>query len=164
MLTAQKWVVCEQSGPWAAAIRTAFARLSKNQVTPRLYEVRTLGELSIYLDERQHDLPLIEVGLENRAEALAFLARRGTQVGPFVALLGSVAGQPNPIVPKSGETPADLLWEMGAVEVVESPRQLRGLLALHERLSVARSSTIAGFGDRQSFTEWAWSTLPWQDR
>jgi len=52
---------------------------------------------------------------------------------------------------------------VGAAEVVESPRQLCGLLALHNRLTAARGPIFSGLADRQSFAEWAWSTLPWQD-
>jgi hypothetical protein len=164
MLTAQKWVVCEHSGRWTAALRTAFARLPNARRVPRLYEVRTLGELSICLDERPHDLTLIEVAPQSRIEIIAFLTRRGPLLGPFVALLGSVAERPDPIIEKSGEAAADLLWEMGAAEVVESPRQLRGLVALHDRLLTARGPDSPGLGNRHSFAEWAWSTLPWQDQ
>lgn len=45
MSMALKWVVCEQSGRWAAALRSTFVRLPKSQSKPRLYEVRTIVDL-----------------------------------------------------------------------------------------------------------------------
>ena len=153
MSIAQKWLVCESSGRWAAALRATCARLPKDQPTARLYEVRTLENLSTHLDEQKCDLVLIEVGRENLTEVLQLLVRRGPRLGRFVALKEESAGQ----------SVADLLLEAGAVDVVESPRQLSGLLALHNRLAAVRGPIGGGIGDRQSFTEWAWSTVPWQD-
>jgi len=167
MLAAQKWIVCEESGRWTAALRMAFARLPEPGSVPRLYEVRTLGELSAHLDENGHDLALIEVGRENLTEVLQLLVRRGSQLAQFVALLEEPAPQQSPAAVIHGEPGthpvADLLWEVGAADIVESPRQLRGLLALHSRLVAGRGPFMRGFAERQSFATWAWSTLPWQD-
>jgi hypothetical protein len=166
-LTPQKWIVCEQSGRWTAALRTAFARLPKDQFPPRLYEVRTVGELSKHLDEQGRDLALIEVGRENLLGVAQLLVRRGTRPAHFVALLEDRIDQRHSAAATLGELGAqsvvDLLWEAGAAEVVESPRQLNGLLALYDRLTAARGLIFSGPADRQSFAEWAWSTLPWQD-
>jgi hypothetical protein len=151
----QKWIVCEQSGRWAAALRVACSRQIDAQPMPRLYEVRTLGQLSTDLDEQGRDLTLIEVGPGNLTEVLQLLVRRGSRLSQFVALLNDPADQSPPI--------ADLLWEMGALEVVESPRQLVGLLALQNRLRAARRPIGGGVDERRSFADWAWSTLPWQD-
>jgi hypothetical protein len=167
MAIAQKWVVCEESGRWVTALRTAFARFSKVQPTPRLYEVRSLGELSSHMDETECDLTLIEVGRKNLTDVLQLLARRGPQLGQFVALLEDAV--PNRrLVAATPDEPdtravAGLLWEVGAAEVVESPRCLRGLLSLHSRLAAARVPVTDGVGVGQSFGDWAWSTLPWQD-
>ena len=155
MSVPQKWIVCEQSGRWAAAMRVACARLPKAHPMPRLYEVRTLRELSTLPDEHGRDLALIEVGPGNLTEVLQLLVRCRSQLSQFVALLGNPADQAQPI--------AELLWEVGALEVVESPRQLGGLIALQNRLAAARGPSVGGVDERQSFADWAWSTLPWQD-
>lgn len=168
MFVAQKWVVCEQSGRWSAALRIAFARLPKGRPTLRLYEVRTLAELSTHVEEHGSELALVEVGRENLADVLQLLMRRGPQLGQFVALLEETGPSPQAAPGTSGESGlqpvADLLWELGALEVVESPRQLRGLLAVHDRISATRAPTMCGLAESQSFADWAWSTLPWQDR
>jgi hypothetical protein len=164
VVAAQKWVVCEESGRWVAALRIAFARWSKVQPTPRLYEVRTLGELSTHLDEHGCDLMLIEVGRKNLADVLQLVLRGERPLARFVALLEDADRQRHRVVATAGEPVADLLWEAGATEVVESPRQLRGLLGLHSRLAAARGRVIGGADASQSFADWAWSTLPWQDQ
>jgi hypothetical protein len=164
----QHWIVCERSGRWTAALRIAFSRLAEAQTIPRLYEVRTLGELLTHLDEHGCDLALIEVGMENLAEVLQLLMRSGARLAQCVALLEDSHDQRRQSAAASHEPDtqpiADLLWEAGAAEVVESPRQLRGLLALHNRLAAARGPIMGGVAERQSFAEWAWSTLPWQDQ
>jgi hypothetical protein len=167
MLAAQKWIVCEESGRWVAALRIAFARLAKTHTAPRLYEVRSLGELSPHLDEHECDLTLIEVGRKNLTDVLQLLVRRGSQPGRFAALLDDTIPHRYPVIatPDKSDTQefADLLWEVGAAEVVESPRYLRGLLRLHSRLAAAHGPVTDGVGIVQSFGDWAWSTLPWQD-
>src|SRR4051812_20954516 len=114
MLAGQKWIVCDESGHWAAALRVALARLP-NAPKPRLYEVRTLIELSIHMDEHGGDLALIEVGNRNLAEVLQLLVRHASQRVRFVALLEDVVPQPDSaaaIVDQPGTSPvADLLWE-----------------------------------------------------
>lgn len=160
MLAAQKWVVCEVSSRWVVALRVAFARLSKTQPIPRLYEVRTLGELSMHLDEHGCDLMLVQVGHGNLSEMLQLLTRREPRISQFVALLEIAVDEPNS---PGRQSVADLLWEMGAADVVDSPRQLRGLLGLRNRLAAARGPITSGLAERQSFADWAWSTLPWQD-
>jgi hypothetical protein len=119
------------------------------------------------LDEHGNGLALFEVGRENLTEILQLLMRRGRQLGQFVALLeetGPSRQAAAGIISEPGMQPiADLLWELGVVEVVESPRQLNGLLALHDRLAAARSPMIGGTAERRSFNDWAWSTLPWQE-
>ena len=166
-LITQKWAICEQSGRWAAALRIAFARLPKDQSPPRLFEVRTLGELSTHLEEHRHDLALVEVGRENLIGVVQQLMHRSRRLAQFVALLEDRIDQGHSaaaITREPGTQPVvDLLWEAGVAEVVESPRQLGGLLALHNRLTAARGSIFNGPAGRQSFADWAWSTLPWQD-
>jgi hypothetical protein len=98
---------------------------------------------------------LIEVNPKNLTEVLPLLLTGSSQLSQFVALLDNPAGQLQLI--------ADLFWEAGALEVVESPRQLAGLFALQNRLAAARGPSVGGVDRRQSFADWAWSALPWQD-
>jgi len=167
MLTAQKWVVCEQSGGWTAALRATFARLSKRRPPPRLYEVRTLRELSDHLNDQGCDLALIEVGRRNLTAVLQMLMHSGSPCRQFVALLEQEADPPHPSLGVSDESNtqllADLLWETGVADVVESPRQMRGLLALHDRLAAVRHAKIGAANAPEAFAHWAWAMLPWQD-
>jgi hypothetical protein len=155
MVIAQKWVVCEQSGRWAAALRATFARLAKTRPSPRLYEVRSFDELSPYSDASGCDLTLIEIGPANFAETLHWLTQRGSRCDQFVALLKTDS--------RGGDPIAEMVWEIGAAEVVESPRQLTGLLALYKRLLAARHPIKGSWAERPLFADWAWATLPWQE-
>jgi hypothetical protein len=167
MLAAQHWVVCEQSGRWSAWLRVAFGRLPGAGSSLRLLEVRTLRELLAHSDDRPCDLSLIEVGPENLTEILQLLVRRDPRLDRFVALLEGIGDQPHMPIARAGEpiggSIADLLIEAGAIDIVESPRQLRGLMALHNRLWTIRRSSTSGVAEAQSFVDWAWSTIPWQD-
>src|SRR4051794_37617647 len=118
MLVAQKWVVCEQSGRWTAALRVAFSRWPNVQTAPRVYEARTLGELSAHLDEHDCDLALVEVGRHNLTDVLQLSAHRGPHAPRLVALLGDVGPQRHAATAITGDPStqvvADLLWEAGA--------------------------------------------------
>ncbi|HMC10943.1 MAG TPA: hypothetical protein VKH44_06620, partial [Pirellulaceae bacterium] len=91
----------------------------------------------------------------------------GPQLGQFVPLLEDTVPHRHSVITTLGEPDlqqvADLLWEAGAAEVVQSPRELCGLLGLHSRLAAARGPLTVGVGVSQSLADWAWSTLPWQD-
>lgn len=112
-------------------------------------------------------MALIEVGHKNLTEVLQLLVRRGPRLTQFVALLQDAPDQaslPTAMTDESARQPvADLLWEVGALEVVESPRQLGGLMVLLDRLAAARGTNVKRVAERQLFADWAWSTLPWQD-
>jgi hypothetical protein len=167
MLAAQKWVVCEESGRWAAALRVAFSRRPAAQPVPRLLEVRTLTELSAQLSEHGCDLALVEVGRQNLSELLDLMTHRGPGDAEIVGLLEEVDPPRRAALATTGDPGtqriADLLWEAGVVEIVESPRHVGRLAALHSRLAVAHGSIVSDFVEPQSFAEWAWSTLPWQE-
>lgn len=150
---AQKWLICEESGRWAAALRTAFGRRDDAWSRPRLTEVRNLAELANLPREREANLILMEVGTARVTRVLDLAARLNSQGVPFVALLKDAAERA-PL--------GDLLWEIGAVEVVSSPRDLRGLLELYTRLAARSPVGSDKHFDQQSFTDWAWSVLPWQ--
>jgi hypothetical protein len=149
----QSWLICEESGRWAAALRMAFGRSHHVSSRPRLIEVRSLTELADLSREREADLALIEVGTANVTQVLDFAVRLNAQGTPFVALLKDTAERVRL---------ADLLWEIGAVEVVSSPRDLRGLLELYTRLAAHSPVRPDKDFDQQAFTDWAWSLLPWQ--
>jgi hypothetical protein len=152
MLKLQTWIVCESSGRWSAAFRIAFAGLRNNRIALRLSEVRSLSDLKGRVDERPYDLILVEVGESNLAEVLETLNNLPMLSGQFVALVDdTICGA------------MDVLWEAGAIEVVESPRQLRGLLAIGNRIAAAKTATRGGPAERQSIADWAPSMLPWQD-
>jgi hypothetical protein len=115
--------------------------------------LRDLAEIATLPRERETDLVLIEVGAANLTQVLDLAARLNSERVPFVALLKDAVER---------SRLRDLLWEAGAVEVVSSPRDSRGLLEL-----CARSATHSPEGpdnrfDQQSFADWAWSLLPWQ--
>jgi hypothetical protein len=168
MLAAQKWMICEKLHRWTPALRVAFSRLAIAQTAPRLHEARTLGELSTQSDEHGCDLVLVEADRHNLSEVLQLLAHRRLHAPRVVALLADIGPQRHAPASIAGEPTTqavtNLLWEAGAVEIVESPRQICRLLALHNRLVVARASITVDSVEPQSFAEWAWSTLPWQDR
>ena len=150
---AQSWLICEESGRWAAALRIAFDRSEHITSRPRLTEVRNLAELSNHPGERQADLVLVEVGTTSAAQTLEFAARLGARGTPFAALLKDALER---------SRLADLLWEAGAVEVVSSPRDLRGLLERHGRSTAHSRAGLGESLDSQSLADWAWSLLPWQ--
>ncbi len=167
MRTAEIWIVCEVSGRWAAALRMAFARLPVAQYAPRLYEVQSLAELTALMDEHRNGLGLIEVRRTNLAEVLEVLADEPfARFGRFAALLDDNLWQANQdsaaILDSDKQQIIDLLWEAGAAEVVESPRHLRGLLALRECLEAVATRAAARSAESQDIADWAWSILPWQ--
>ena len=160
MSTVQTWVVCEQSGRWASALRLAIARRPNERLTPRLYEVRVLPELLLLLKDRSIELALVEVGRANLADMLELLVQgQITQSSRNVALLDQSICENN-----SAERRAvsDALWEAGAVDVVESPRSLVRLFALGERIADLSVKSGHNSLERQPVAEWAWSLLPWQ--
>ncbi|HEX5471639.1 MAG TPA: hypothetical protein VFW73_07115 [Lacipirellulaceae bacterium] len=167
MLANCKWIVCEQSGRWTAALRIAFARTSLANLAPPLYEVRSLAELTARLDEHRDSLGLIEVRQANFAEVLELLVQSVTgRPSWFVALLDDSLWQGD--VTDSArighkQEVADMLWEAGVVDVVDSPRRLKGLLELPGRVAAARRPMVRPSANSQTFSEWAWSLLPWQD-
>ena len=56
------------------------------------------------------------------------------------------------------------LWEAGAVEVVDSPRQFAAPLKLAERHAASRTRLAGSTRPNvESIAERAWAALPWQD-
>lgn len=166
----QTWIVCEPDGRWTAAIRTAFARRQRGELGPRVVEVRTIDELNSQLDAKSPALALVVVCESNLTAVLRLLlgCERSRQ-------LVAVALDPSLYRPvesatagrngseDSGRELRDLLWEAGAAEVVESPRNVGGLTALYDRLSVIGKPASARGAASQRLVEWATSLLPWQE-
>jgi hypothetical protein len=121
---------------------------------PRLHEVRSLAELKSQLDDHAGAFNLIEIGQSNLASVLELLAQRDPAIGRFAALLSDKSDHIRPI--------ADVAWEAGAIDVIESPRHVHRLVAIYGQLSAARPFIEQPASD-QAFAEWALSTLPWQD-
>jgi hypothetical protein len=164
-----EWIVCERSGRWAAAVRAALGRSAwPPSNVPRVYEVRQLGELRERLAERPDGLALVEAQRESFGDTLAWLAEavRENRSAQFIALVdrgvwgsveqGAVTRQ------RDRRLVVVALREAGAADVVTSPRQLGGLLALGERHASLRATERGGPASTISIAEWAWASLPWQ--
>jgi hypothetical protein len=134
-----------------------FAGSHDLRVAPCLNETRTPGELSEHCADSTCDLSLIEVGRANLTDVLRLLLRRGRRPDLFVALLDE------PEDAAARRLLADLLWEAGAADVIASPRQMGGLLALHRQIAARHRPIPFGSADGKTFADWAWSTLPWQE-
>jgi hypothetical protein len=134
-----------------------------------LFEVRQLVELGERLAARPSSLALVEVQAGNFSQALAWLAEaeRSYPNARFAALVARDLRGSRDIAPgrsrSAGQLVVDVLREAGADEIVLSPRQLRGMLAL-DRLHAASVMADANSSPTDmSITVWAWATLPWQD-
>src|SRR5262245_47205189 len=85
-----EWIVCERSGRWAAAIRSAVSRSSwPSSDIPRIYEVRQLTDLKERLEVRPEVIALVESQRENFADVLFWLAEavQDHRSARFVALV-----------------------------------------------------------------------------
>lgn len=164
------WILCEKSGRWAAAVRTAMARLAAERPKPRIprriREVRSLDEFRSATNEGQHQLGLVEVRLENLPAILELLSSQSRLRTPIAALLdetlrsnSEIDGRP----PTPYRFSADVLREAGALAVIDSPRRISELLALTDALAAASSRLSPAAGEQTSLAEWAWAALPWQD-
>jgi hypothetical protein len=176
------WIVCERTGRWAAALRTSLAGQynwaslavdERARSTPtissdrRVYEVRSLAELTSRLQERPAAVALVETHAANLTRVLHWLsdARDRHADARFIALLDSslVTGERAPERgPVECNEVTDALLEAGAAEVAESPRYLQNALAL-ARQHWAPSHDVPPFSTPQPLVEWARSLLPWQD-
>lgn len=163
------WIVCERSGRWAAALRIAMARQQTGEAAPpRLREVRHLVELSEYVREHRHALCLIEVRSDTYDQTLAWLAEavHRQPAGRFIALLDGDCcdGIESPNVGDTRRRDViDALREAGALDVVQSPRHLRQVLALADRHWAQSAQHAAADSADQSLSNWVAELLPWQE-
>src|SRR4051794_106035 len=82
------WIVCEQTGRWAAAIRLAFSRLGEAKVAPRLYETRTLEELRAEVKGRRANVALVEVRRDNLPQVIDLISSEAcSRASHIVALM-----------------------------------------------------------------------------
>jgi hypothetical protein len=176
-MTTLPWIICERTTRWAAALRMAFSHPSRSLAySTALHEVRSLPELSDQLTKHQNSMALIEVTPDNLEAALGWLAAATNREEHLtaVALLDyrRTDNSVRPLIGKDGQDcpsyscdiVATALREAGATDVIHSPRQIRPVLALGDahaaKCNVAASRCPAA---DQSFENWAWSLLPWQD-
>lgn len=156
MQSLQMWVVCEQTGRWAAALRVELSRQAADYAKPRLLETRGFAELEAAVREHTPSLVLVEVCPGTAVTALGLLAKFATSYTRCIALL-EFGDQPI----ANRELTTDALLEAGALEVITSSRQLRAILQIG-RL-VATAGHKRGDGDSgESIAERAWAALPWQ--
>ena len=167
MPTSIAWIVCEESGRWAAALRVELARQAANGAdTPRIFEVRSLLELSTALDEHVAALAFVEVHSDNFGHVLELLTKGRWPRARFVALFDrSVVGQSEEesLTQAAWQTVTNALWEAGAAEVIASPRQLHSALKLAELHSATCAKRAVSTPDLAAIAARAWASLPWQD-
>jgi hypothetical protein len=173
-MTTTDWIVCERSTRWAAALRMTISSDSEQPAgSNTLREVRSIAELTGQLKSHPSSLVLIEVTQDNFDGVLNWLAattRRANHT-PAVALVSwptdnrvrsstDVKDRPS----QDRDAMAAALREAGALDVIDSPRRLRPVLALGRRHAGRCSIGMDNRPDASpSFEDWAWSLLPWQD-
>jgi hypothetical protein len=153
MSTPGSWIICEKSGRWAAAVRVTLVRRKCSLPGSRIIETRSLVELDLVIQEHDAAFVLLEVRPESVADVLSFLTRSSGGPAPVVALLEFGAERIADF-----ELVADALLEAGAIEVIDSSRQLGAVLEIAERQPQNEWSEHAG-----SIADRAWAALPWQD-
>jgi len=164
------WIICERSGRWAAALRTALARqLPQGTAIALLDEVRTPADLNARLQEFPRSLVLVEVTRTNFDAILQWLAdatRRGPDVIAVALLDYGFSGRTVLARNANRDNQAEVataLREAGAMDVVLSPRHLQPVLSLGRHFPSKNSRIPARLAADQSIGKWAWNLLPWQD-
>ena len=126
--TSSSWIICEKSGRWAAALRVTLGRRKHAPFASRILETRSLAELDLAINEHEAAFVLVEVRPESVADGLSFLTKRNWGAAQVVAMLefGSERSADRRLA-------TDALLEAGAIEVIESSRQLGAVLEIAER-------------------------------
>jgi hypothetical protein len=154
-MTRFHWIICEQSSRWASALRMALAYHPGHLTcSTTLDEVRSLTELTDLVCEHPHSLVLLEVTPKNLEAALSWLTENSSRRHRVatVALLNDCAAA------------TDVLREAGAIDLIHSPRQMTTILALGKRHASQHAVSASHHRHApESFENWAWSLLPWQD-
>jgi hypothetical protein len=153
------WIIYENSGRWAAALRTAHRRQPIRQSSSlQLNEVRSLSELEAHVDQqRRHAVTLVEVRRTNLAAILAWLSACHCAQMCCVALLDEASFDF-----EDRNEVAAVLWSAGAADIIHSPREAERVLFLGRQhaISLVRDS-VAPVAD-QPLVDWARTLLPWQ--
>jgi hypothetical protein len=167
MPTSNVWIVCENSGHWAAALRVALDRQTANaSVTPRIFEVRSLAELDSAMNVHVAALGIVEVRSDNLADVLDLLTKGRRRNARFAALLDASLGSPASVARRrfaDRQFVVDALWEAGAVAVIDSPRQICVVLKFAELHAASCTKLAARTHELESIAEHAWDALPWQE-
>ena len=150
----------------SAAIRLAFSRFADAKLAARLYETRTLDELRTEFASRRANVALVEVRRDNLPQVIDLLSSEAcSRASHIVALMDYSLWHADALPAVSRrhrkQRIANLLREAGAQDAVDSPRRLKGLLQLSDRLAVQCVPTLEL--SRQSIAAWAQSVIPWQD-
>jgi hypothetical protein len=164
----QELIICERSCRLASAMRLAIGRANwAGDVTPRLFGVRTFGELADRLGARPDSLAIIEAHGANLGEVLLWLADASRR---YPAARFAVFADDS-LTPAHGgnayrkelsrQLVIDALREAGANEIVESTLRLQGLIAFCRRQIVRRAIRPKPVDDR-SLVAQTWDSLPWQ--
>jgi hypothetical protein len=136
-----RWLICEKTGSWAAALRWA-----SDVGAPRLHETRSLVDCR----EELQRWPASFLVLEATSTGAESVVRLVDELKRSFSRSSAVVVAERQLAPWEG-----LLREAGAIEVVFSPRRLHliaGLAARH----LARIPR-----PRQSLRRAIWSRLPW---
>jgi hypothetical protein len=163
------WVVCESSGRWSAALRTALARQAAKHTSRPPYRVHECRDASEFLTTAKHSsqtLGLIEVRPDNLTAVLELLTRSWPQKLRFVALLApefdDLTENNSTDAPSGRHTIADVLLEAGALAVITSPRHIHTVLELGKLYSSTHATGPSPKTSLKQLTEQAWNSLPWQ--
>ena len=155
MPTSNPWIVCEKSGRWAAALRVTVGREKAFNLAPHILEVRNSAELDEAMNNRSASLGFVEVCPDNLGAVLEMLTNSPHQNVRYVALLDDAL--------TGHQLVADVLWEAGAAEVIDSPRRMRPALKLAELTAARHAKLPTRTSKLESIAERAWAALPWQD-
>lgn len=152
-----EWIVCEQTGRWAAALRMAINRSGIRPTT--VHEVRSLAELAARLVDCPAGLALMEVLPSDLGETLAWLpeARIAYPQARFAGLLDTATANH-----ETKTIVAAVLRAAGAFEVIDSPRDLHIVLDAGRCHAEAAQNRGVFQKAQQSLSDWAWELLPWQ--
>lgn len=155
-----EWVVCERTGHWAAALRTALDRAGWTPaLATRLFELRRLDELAARLESHPDAFALVAIERATLGDVLGWLVQMSQthRQTRFIALLDRDVWESDSSPRRHRRQSAiDALREAGASDVVTSPRQLHGLLELaRSDESLQRSSGDGSSAEFQLFEQFS---------
>jgi hypothetical protein len=140
------YIICEQSGRWAAALRVLLERERRAQRTSlarshgtrmRIHELRTFDEFRLALAANRPAIGLIEVSAANLADVLERFAAESRRNVRYIILVDTDLG---PQSQAERQAIADAVLEVGALAALDSPRQIRTVLEIAERLAANQAA------------------------